>query len=259
MDEVIDLISDSDVPVPLPSSAAVLNQSSPPSLDSSDSELRIVSHVKRTAATNNLTQQQTSNPSSSDVECVGSRVGVVALVDYPHFRFQCVIEPFKRQRHTKKLRYCPRCYCYVCDVLASNCKEWDEHAKAIDTVHKWRVEREAKLEERRRKDMDEVMRRTPAVARYCRPVEIGEPLQETGSLPSGDDLTEVGEDSENENGEDDDDEWDLGDPLKDLQLSDEMFQMKSLSQVLDEMGGVLLSSQIRNRNRRAATMQNGLE
>lgn len=259
MDEVINLISDSDTPAPAPSSAAILDQSCPPSPASSDSELQIVSQIKRTAVTSNLIQQQASHPSSSDVECVGSRVGVVALVDYPHFRFQCVIEPFKRQRHTKKLRYCPRCYCYVCDILASNCKEWEEHAKANDTVHKWRVEREARLEERRRKDMDEAMRRTPAVARYCRPVEIGEPLLENGSLPSGDDITEVGEDSGNEAGEEDDDEWDLGDPLKGLQLSDEMFQMKGLSQILDEIGGVVLSSEMRNRNRRAATMQNGLE
>eukprot|EP00177_Eucheuma_denticulatum_P000382 GFKZ01000653.1.p1 GENE.GFKZ01000653.1~~GFKZ01000653.1.p1 ORF type:complete len:260 (+),score=41.89 GFKZ01000653.1:264-1043(+) len=259
MDEVINLISDSDNPGPAPSSGPIVDQSYPPSPASSDSDLQIVSQIKRTAVTSNLTQQQSSHPSSSDVECVGSRVGVVALVDYPHFRFQCVIEPFKRQRHTKKLRYCSRCYCYVCDILASECKEWEEHAKANDTVHKWRVEREARLEERRRKDMDEAMRRIPAVARYSRPVAIGEPLLENGSLPSGDDLTEVGEDSDNEVGPEDDDEWDLGDPLKGLELVDEMFQMKGLSQILDEMEGVVLSSEIRNRSRRKAIMQNGLE
>lgn len=107
------------------------------------------------------------------VECVGERRGIQALADYPHFRFQCALEAFKRQRAQKKEQFCERCFCYVCDVPASKCTRWATHCKAVDTVSKWRTERERRLEERRRREQcRDPSQRGSVTARYTNPVRV---------------------------------------------------------------------------------------
>lgn len=61
------------------------------------------------------------------------------LQDYPHFRFHCGVEKSKKNA-LQKLRFCRNCYCFVCDVRASECKQWKEHAHAVDE-HRWRNRR----------------------------------------------------------------------------------------------------------------------
>lgn len=126
---------------------------------------------------------------------------------------------------------------------APQCNEWPDHAKAVDNVHKWRLERETNLEERRRRELNEVSKRRPIVARYCRPVGIGEPLEESGSLPSGEEWGIGGSSDESCDGSEHDDDW------QEAENDDDAFCMSSLAQLLGNEGGVVLSSHIRNRNR----------
>jgi hypothetical protein len=71
-----------------------------------------------------------------DIQITGS-TGKNALSDYPHPRHECVVKSFtKNPEH-----FCPNCYCFVCDIKASECTEWkDFHCKA-DRDIKWRRRR----------------------------------------------------------------------------------------------------------------------
>ena len=55
-----------------------------------------------------------------DVRCIG-RSGAFALEDYPHAREDCAVHPF---RSGSQHKFCPNCYCYVCDERASACSTW---------------------------------------------------------------------------------------------------------------------------------------
>jgi hypothetical protein len=71
-----------------------------------------------------------------DIQITGS-TGKNALSDYPHPRHECVVKSFtKNPEH-----FCPNCYCFVCDIKASECTKWmDCHCKA-DSDIKWRRQR----------------------------------------------------------------------------------------------------------------------
>lgn len=83
---------------------------------------------------------------ADDVEIVGGKRGVRALVDYPHFRFQCAKVEFEDRSNRKMRRYCGRCFCYVCDVPARNCKTWSLHAGAVDWMEMWKEKRSEQLQ-----------------------------------------------------------------------------------------------------------------
>ena len=64
-------------------------------------------------------------------------------IQYPHVRDQCGVFRFSSTRNSgggsgsgnsastsTNAQYCPKCYCYVCDVKASECAEWNEHCDA---------------------------------------------------------------------------------------------------------------------------------
>ena len=73
----------------------------------------------------------------------------------PHARCGCptmnfvVLPPDKevseRARATNS-KTCDKCYCYVCDVLATECGEWPVHCMAFDRDKTWK-ERRAKKKE----------------------------------------------------------------------------------------------------------------
>lgn len=269
-DEVVNLVSsDSDVQPSRVRKRPRVTLSS-----SSSSDLEIVSHVVRGASqTQDLSQPDPSpvkapaNPNAAtDVQCVGSRVGVRALVDYPHFRFQCVVEAFKRQRAAKKERFCVRCFCYVCDIPASECKEWRVHAKAVDSVHKWRVERESRLETRRRKDQaTSPAARIPVVARHTRPAPVRQRIDEPADPPSPDELdVEIVESDGDEPLPmvDDFDDSETFDPVAAMSafaIDPDCFAFESLALALgDHRDTPTLSTHRRNQSRRQATRSGGL-
>ncbi|PXF46014.1 hypothetical protein BWQ96_04189 [Gracilariopsis chorda] len=140
---------------------------------SDDDELEI------TLVTSSQTRKDTTatppvTSSRTDLECVGERRGILALRDYPHFRFQCGIHPFKKMRARMKETCCERCFCYICDVLATDCTKWSAHCKAVDTVTKYRKERELRLEERRRREQSTDGARHTIVKRIIKPQPVDE-------------------------------------------------------------------------------------
>ncbi|OEU06738.1 hypothetical protein FRACYDRAFT_265572 [Fragilariopsis cylindrus CCMP1102] len=73
---------------------------------------------------------------NGDIQITGS-TGKNALSDYPHPRHECVVKSFTKNPE----QFCPNCYCFVCDIKASECAEWkDCHCKA-DSDIKWRLQR----------------------------------------------------------------------------------------------------------------------
>ena len=47
-----------------------------------------------------------------------------AIVQYPHSRVDCGVYDFET---TDRIKFCPKCYCVVCDVEASKCTNWSSH------------------------------------------------------------------------------------------------------------------------------------
>ena len=54
--------------------------------------------------------------------------------NFIHARENCVIEPFA----VDPSKHCDKCFCYVCDVNASDCTEWDSHCHAKNNERKWK-------------------------------------------------------------------------------------------------------------------------
>ena len=39
--------------------------------------------------------------------------------------------------------FCANCFCFVCDIPSSECKDWETHAQATHTASMWRDKRAA--------------------------------------------------------------------------------------------------------------------
>eukprot|EP00879_Flechtneria_rotunda_P026759 GHRR01028582.1.p1 GENE.GHRR01028582.1~~GHRR01028582.1.p1 ORF type:complete len:164 (+),score=55.84 GHRR01028582.1:596-1087(+) len=57
-----------------------------------------------------------------------------ALRDFPHARPDCAANPFAKNASTGNGKACANCFCYCCDIKASNCSFWctDACARARD-------------------------------------------------------------------------------------------------------------------------------
>ena len=76
--------------------------------------------------------------------------------DFPHAREHCRRPEYSfvktsRAPHSvrdgariQNQKHCPNCYCFVCDVKSSECKQWDTHCMATDTDKSWAAERAKK-------------------------------------------------------------------------------------------------------------------
>ena len=91
------------------------------------------------------------NGEDDDVEIVGTKTNS-ALVAMPHARCSCptvhfIVLPEKeaseRVRNINS-KTCDKCYCWVCDVLASECTEWSSHCMAFDRDPTWKKRRTEK-------------------------------------------------------------------------------------------------------------------
>lgn len=85
---------------------------------------------------NNQEQQQ-----DDEVQIVG-QTGCNAITDWPHPRESCALKPFVVTDVTQCRETCPKCYCYVCDVIASACPAWELHCVATRKNPTWVAERE---------------------------------------------------------------------------------------------------------------------
>mmetsp|Transcript_18746 Transcript_18746/g.23248 ORF Transcript_18746/g.23248 Transcript_18746/m.23248 type:complete len:258 (+) Transcript_18746:191-964(+) len=70
-------------------------------------------------------------------------------ISYPHSRFECGVHLFSGTKKDKK-RHCDNCYCYVCDVRVSDCKEWNRHCVATNIGEYWKKMRQERKNARNR-------------------------------------------------------------------------------------------------------------
>lgn len=92
----------------------------------------------RNYSTNGATQND--HEEEEELTIVATK-GQNALMDFPHSRENCATHPFATS--INKAVHCSNCYCYVCDVLASECVVWLLHCNASHNDRKWRLERES--------------------------------------------------------------------------------------------------------------------
>ena len=79
------------------------------------------------------------------IEFVGSK-GINPLSDFPHSREDCVKNLFR----IDPAKFCPQCYCYVCDMNAKDCPKWeDNHCFAQSTDRIWKQRRSAARSKRK--------------------------------------------------------------------------------------------------------------
>ncbi|KAG2449316.1 hypothetical protein HYH02_005471 [Chlamydomonas schloesseri] len=85
------------------------------------------------------------NEAEEDVMVTGM-VGQVVTLDFPHPRSDCAGHPFSRTAGgvaAANASRCPQCFCYVCDVRASECTFWGtglsphDHANAHAGYRQW--------------------------------------------------------------------------------------------------------------------------
>ncbi|GMI14569.1 hypothetical protein TrLO_g4418 [Triparma laevis f. longispina] len=90
-------------------------------------------------------------PSSPEISILKSTT-TNPLTSFPHPRSLCTLHPHK----ISPLLFCPKCYCYVCDVPASECKQWDKHCNAKSGVPVWEQIRKDKRREGQKERGEEV-------------------------------------------------------------------------------------------------------
>jgi hypothetical protein len=125
-DELIDLCSSSDEDSPTKQTASIIWE--PDCLDDdNDDECMIVEPPTTRYKAATATTGSTFNASESDdLEILGA-TGPNALSDFPHSRQDCVTHPMAR---ATAILFCKNCYCFVCDIKASECHLWRSHCHA---------------------------------------------------------------------------------------------------------------------------------
>lgn len=73
---------------------------------------------------------------SDEVEMTESNA-INPNIDYPHQRHFCGLYKFEMNN---SLLFCQKCYCYVCNIPAQDCKTWSIHCHAHDSLE-WREQR----------------------------------------------------------------------------------------------------------------------
>jgi len=119
--EVVDLTSDSDVAHKC-LKPSYLESSS----DDDDQDSEIV------ALSNNTPIIPISESKVSTTTDEVQVVGIRNEQCLPHMRQHCLQHRHDPNRNADNRRYCDKCYCYVCDILASECQEWSSHCNATD-------------------------------------------------------------------------------------------------------------------------------
>lgn len=94
-----------------------------------DTDIEIVSCVNKNDR-KDIAASDTSLD-TEDLSIVGSQTVLNSSTFYPHYRYMCSLPVGTRDT-------CSKCYCFVCDVLASDCPTWDLHHAASNSG-RWRT------------------------------------------------------------------------------------------------------------------------
>jgi len=112
--------------------SACLNLAEDDDLSSNSDEVRVVDAPQMTTpiplpmVPSELTQAKGGKP-KDELEVVG----VKNEQSFPHARCHCTTFVFKDSKD--KMSACSQCFCFVCDVPVTSCKEWRFHCTAVDT------------------------------------------------------------------------------------------------------------------------------
>lgn len=91
------------------------------------------------------TKSTLSGNDDDEIEVVETENSIFnPTISYPHPRHLCGVNNFKTTSH--KLT-CDKCYCYVCNIPAKDCREWKVHCDANDEEYKWETMRNKKKSE----------------------------------------------------------------------------------------------------------------
>jgi hypothetical protein len=78
----------------------------------------------------------------NDIEIIGGNFQ--SAVDMPHQRESCPKKSFSFDGMVSiNQHYCANCYCYVCEVKASECTDWTRHCNATCRKASWKSERDS--------------------------------------------------------------------------------------------------------------------
>ena len=91
-----------------------------------DAPLQVIATITSSSSSSSSSQTVPADD-SKELEIVGT-TGQNALEDFPHARQDCVKFPMNK---STAIFFCNNCYCYVCDVKASECPSWlNSHCRA---------------------------------------------------------------------------------------------------------------------------------
>ena len=93
--------------------------------DDFDDEIQVVD-----APSPKMTAVQTSTHQTCEEDI--QLVGTLNEQRLPHMRQHCTEHPFREAVVSGSRKFCSECYCYVCDIRASDCQRWDDHFGATD-------------------------------------------------------------------------------------------------------------------------------
>ncbi|KAG2497725.1 hypothetical protein HYH03_004461 [Edaphochlamys debaryana] len=115
-------------------------------LDSDDDDDVEVVDVPRRAP--NPAANPTAQLGDDEDLVITGATGQVATRDLPHPRMDCAEHPFRESTSASNAAHCAQCYCFVCDVKASQCRFWGTGARERDHANArklgyWRRLREA--------------------------------------------------------------------------------------------------------------------
>ena len=100
---------------------------------------------KKKLKTNGVTNGGGDND-DDDENCEIQICGISNPQVFSHMRQHCTQFPFilnkKKGRKNNNMKICDKCYCYVCDIIASSCKNWGTHCNASEKGTYWSRMRE---------------------------------------------------------------------------------------------------------------------
>ena len=115
-----------------------------------DLDIEIISPSRLKNKNNKPSRNDNNNLEDNDEEIqITSSTLTAPNVDFPHHRSNCgvhVFTPSSTNSNSDNVKFCPNCYCLVCDVPASECKEWNSdvsnptvgpHCHAHEKDEKW--------------------------------------------------------------------------------------------------------------------------
>ncbi len=134
--------------------------------DTTDSDPKKEQQQQVVTSAASVSKEGGDNESIDDEIQIIGVTGKNSLSDFAHARYDCLVKPFSKN----PFDFCCNCYCYVCDLKASDCQQWklhgedepNSHCYAERRIAKWknlrnRLRTKRKRSERLQKELDDLL------------------------------------------------------------------------------------------------------